>query len=309
MAELIERTVVHYALNDPRSVRGGVETFAKNLGLVFREVLFMTPKTRDLDLVRARRLPVICDNQWVLDWPKEIPVIGFQHGVVRKKLWALGKRELVGLALRQARAAKRKNTLWIACARWISETFARLHWNRAEHVIYHPVDLARFDGRLDGAGSRLVLHDGRTPHKGSLVYPRLARAFPEFRFEPLDCPPEQVPERMRKACAFVHLSSYEGNSIVCNEAMAMNLPCLFTEVGLVLDGEPLDVERVPRGWVYGPFAGFHAARLRERVGSFLRSLGERRYEPRRWVESNASLGATQARWAEAMASFDRLPWG
>ena len=136
MVELIERSVVHYALNDPRTTRGGVESFAQNLGLVFREVLFMTPKTRDLALVRERRLPVICDNQLVLDWPSDVPVIGFQHGVVLKKLFALRKRELLGLARRQARAAARKNTLWVACARWISETFARLHGNRAAHVIY-----------------------------------------------------------------------------------------------------------------------------------------------------------------------------
>jgi hypothetical protein len=309
LADLIERSVVHYALNDPRSVRGGVETFATNLGLVFREVLFMTPATRDLELVRARRLPVICDNQWVLDWPPDVPVIGFQHGVVLKKLVALGQRELVGLALRQARAARRPNTLWLACARWISEAFGRLHGNRAAHVIYHAVDLERFDGRLDNENSRLVLHDGRTPHKGSLVYPRLATAFPDYRFEPLDCPPERVPDRLRAACAFFHLSSYEGNSIVCNEAMAMNLPCLFTSVGLALDGEALDVMSLPRELVYGPWARFRKAGLEAAVRRFLASLGERRYEPRRWVESHASLATTRTRWAEALASFDRLPWG
>jgi hypothetical protein len=269
----------------------------------------MTPKTRNLELVRARRLPVIADNQWVLDWPEDVPVIGFQHGVVFRKFLALRQRELLTLARRQARAAKRKNTLWVACARWIAEEFGRLHGNRAAHVIYHPVDLERFDGRLDNAGSRLVLHDGRTPHKGSLVYPRLAPAFPDFRFEPLDCAPEQVPARLRTACAFFHLSSYEGNSIVCNEAMAMNLPCLFTEVGLALDGEPLDVEKVPRQIVYGPLAPFRGAVLRARVGAFLGSLGTRRYEPRRWVERNASLGVTRERWGEVLESFDALRWG
>jgi len=51
---------------------------------------------------------------------------------------------------------------------------------------------------------------------------------------------------MRKARAFIHLSSYEGNSIVCNEAMAMNLPCMFTDVGLMRDsGRPQDVRVSP----------------------------------------------------------------
>ncbi len=309
MGDRIERAVVHYALNDPRATRGGVESFAQNLALVFREVLFMTPATRDEALVRARRLPVICDNQWVLDWPHDVPVIGFQHGVVLRKLFALRQRELLGLASRQARAAHRKNTLWVACARWISDAFGRLHGNRAAHVIYHPVDLERFDGRLENADSRLVLHDGRFPHKGSLVYPRLVEAFPEFRFEPLGCAPAEVPDRMRRAAAFVHLSSYEGNSIVCNEAMAMNLPCLFTRVGLALDGEPLDIDSIQRGFVYGPFAPWRAARLLDGVRQFLESLRTRHYEPRRWVEANASLAVTRAHWADAMASFDALPWG
>jgi glycosyltransferase involved in cell wall biosynthesis len=308
MDQRLERTVVHYALNDPRSTRGGVESFAQNLGLVFRDVLFMTPQTRDEALVRERRLPVICDNQWVLDWPEDIPVVGFQHGVVWRKFFALRKRELIGLARRQARAAARKNTLWVACARWISEAFAELHGNRAAHVIYHPVDLERFDGRLENDGSRLVLHDGRFPHKGSLVYPRIATAFPDFSFEPLGCSPDEVPDRLRRACAFLHLSSYEGNSIVCNEAMAMNLPCLFTRVGLALDGEPLDVECVPRDFVYGPLASLRSGRLVESVRGFLASLEARRYEPRRWVETHASLAATRARWAEAMTSFDTFAW-
>jgi Glycosyl transferases group 1 len=309
MSDLRDRAIVHYALNDPRLVKGGVETFAQNLGLVFGEVMYMTPATRDLELVRSRRLPVVCDNQWVLDWPEDVPVIGFQHGVVLKKLMALRKKELIGLARRQARAAKRNNTLWIACARWISETFARLHGNGAAHVIYHPVDLERFDGRLENEDSRLVLHDGRFPHKGSLVYPRLAAEFPRFRFEPLACPPEAVPDRLRHASAFFHLSSYEGNSIVCNEAMAMNLPCLFTAVGLALDGEDLDVARMPREWVYGPLAPFRQGLVLGAVRQFLDSLGQRRYEPRRWVESHASLAITRARWAEALRSFDALPWG
>ena len=77
------------------------------------------------------------------------------------------------------------------------------------------------------------------------------KKLPEWRFETLNCKPEDVPDRMREAAAFLHLSRYEGNSIVCNEAMAMNLPCLFTKVGLMNDGEPLDVSIVESEAVYG----------------------------------------------------------
>lgn len=305
---LIDRSVVHYAQYDPRVARGGVETFAQTLGRIFREVLFMTPHTLDLELVRARRLPVICDNHWGLDWPEEVPVIGFQHGVAWKKFLALKDRGTWSLARRQARAARRANTLWVASARWVGTTFGELYGNPAQHVVHNPVDTERFDGCRGPVDSRLVLHDGRTRHKGSAVFAWLREQRPNFRFETLDCAPEAVPERMRHAAAFLHLSSYEGNSVVCNEAMAMNLPCLFTEVGLMREGVALDVETLPRSLVYGPFARFRRAQLLERIDSFLASLDQRTYAPRAWVEQNASIPVARARWAEALRSFDALPW-
>jgi glycosyltransferase involved in cell wall biosynthesis len=303
MPSRIPQTVVHYGLFDPRQHTGGVETFARNLGLVFEDVLFMTPETRDESLVRREKLPVICDNQWVLDWPEDLPVIGFQHGVALVKSAVIPGRDNASLAWRQRKAAKRKNTLWVACAQWISHTFGRVHGNKANHVVYHAVDLDRFDGKLDNAGSRLVLHDGRTPHKGSKLYPRLERAFPDFRFETLSCRPEEVPDRMRRAAAFVHLSLYEGNSIVCNEAMAMDLPCLFTRVGLMRDGaEQFDVAvlRVRDAFV-------RPKRLVEEVGAFLSSL-ERPRHPRGWVLEHASFEANRTAWQRVVDDFRTLSW-
>jgi hypothetical protein len=83
MPDPLDRTVVHYALNDARAVKGGVETFGRMLAKIFREVVYMTPGTRDEARVRAERLAVVCDNQHVLEWPADIPVIGFQHGVAQ----------------------------------------------------------------------------------------------------------------------------------------------------------------------------------------------------------------------------------
>ncbi len=268
----------------------------------------MTPQTRDEALVVAERLPVVCDNQFVLDWPESIPVIGFQHGVAREKFKAIPNRETLDLARRQARAARRKNTLWGAGARWISDTFAALYGNGATRVIYYPVNLARFDGRLANTGSRLVLHDGRTPHKGSQLYPALARALPEHRIEPLLGPSDEVPDRLREACAFFHLSSYEGNSVMCTEAMAMNLPCFFTRVGLFRDGLDLDVWSVPRSLAYGPFARLRRSELTSEARAFLSSLTTRRYAPRTWVEEHASLDAARSGWVDLMTAFDRLVW-
>jgi hypothetical protein len=301
--EKLARTVVHYGPNDPRTAVGGVEAFARNLGLLFEGVEFMTPRSRDFERVRAERLPVICDNHWVRDVPSDIPAIGFQHGVAREKVRVTRNLKDAKLAYRQMRAARRANTLWVACAEWISEAFGTLHGNRASHIVYHPVDLERFDGRLDNAGSNLVLHDARSEAKGRSAVQWLAEAFPAYRFEPLACAPSEVPDRMRKAAAFVHLSKYEGNSIVCNEAMASDLPCLFSRVGLMRDAHgPTDVAVVD------------TATLRDRAllvaaaGGFFASLGQRTHHPRAWMLEHASPKAARARWADAMHELDGL-WG
>jgi len=300
MAQRISRRVVHYSAHDPRTSRGGVESFGLNLRLIFDEVLFMTPRTRDEALVRDQRLPVICDNQLVLDWPVDLRVIGFQHGVAWRKARATRKVGDLRLALRQARAARRRNVVWAACAEWISRTFGALHGNAADAVIYHPVDLQRFDGCLENDGSRLVLHDARTDHKGQKQLAELARALPEFQFEALDCPPERVASRMRRALAFVHLSRYEGNSIVCNEAMAMDLPCLFTTVGLMLDSEHrFHVEQVdPRVAASGGAPLVAAARR------FLEAATTHTLHPRTWVAAHAGVEQAVAGWSSVMRKFD-----
>ena len=110
---------------------------------------------------------------------------------------------------------------------------------------------------------------------------------------------------MRRATAFLHLSRYEGNSIVCNEAMAMNLPCLFTRVGLMLDpDQQLDVQLLE------PQLAFNdPAALLERTRAFLSSLSSRSYRPRQWVTEHASIDATRAAWSRALTHFDRSSWG
>ncbi len=295
-------TVVHYGGKDPRSTTGGVETFARNLALLFEGVEFMTPRNRDFDRVQRKRIPVICDNQRVRDWPKDIPVIGFQHGFAAEKARVTKSPGHIVMATEQWLASRRPNTLWVACAEWIAKAFARSFGTQTEEVIYHPIDVERFDGHLENAGSRLVLHDGRTRHKGKHLLPKLKAAYPDWSFEPLACRPEDVPDRMRKASAFIHLSAYEGNSIVCNEAMAMNLPCMFTDVGLMRDsGRPQDVR------VISAKRAFSDARyLRDEVGAFLGSLETQSYSPRQWILENATAEVARERWARAMDAFVRM---
>jgi Glycosyl transferases group 1 len=301
MSARIPRKVVHYGLFDASTSKGGVETHGRNLALAFDEVLFMSRAKRDEALVRRERLPVICDNQMVLDWPEDIPVIGMQHGVaLYKTVWvpSLGNAKM---ARDQARAAKRPNTLWVAAAEWVRDSFEKLHGRRARHIVFHGIDLERFDGRLENDGSRVLLHDARATHKGSRLYPVLERALPEWRFELLGAGGEPVPDHMRRARAFLHLSRYEGNSLVCCEAMAMNLPCLFTRVGLMLDGpERFDVSVVRRRDVFGS-----RRRLVKTVRSFVAGLDSRRYAPRAWVEEHLSFDANRAAWKAVIDDFDQ----
>ena len=292
-------SVIHYGANDPEVTAGGVETFARNLRTIFQEVRFMTPARRNFDEVRRLQIPVICDNQNVRHWPKDIPLIGFQNGVAAVKARLVRTPGRLLMAWQQKRAARRPKTIWVACAAWVGRTCGEIYGNPAHHTVYYFVDTARFDGRLDNEGSKLILHDGRTAHKGKHLWPILQKAFPQWRFEGLNCRPQDVPERMRKARAFIHLSRYEGNSLVCNEAMAMNLPCLFTKVGLMQDeNRPHDVFVIEPEEAFG-----NADALVSRTREFLQSLDTRSYNPRAWSLANASPEVAVNGWREAMKSF------
>lgn len=304
--EKIPGTVIHYGRFNPDHRIGGVETFAKSLELAFEDVQFLDsrndgPGSAAMQRVVGNGLPVICDNHLVMDWPNGYPLIGFQHGVAAEKRFITRSWTDWSLARMQARAARRKSTIWVACARWISDEFAKRHGNQAQHIVYHTVDTRMFDGRLANRGSKLVLHDGRSRHKGRDLYPILQAALQDWTFEPLACPSEQVPERMRKACAFMHLSRYEGNSIVCTEAMAMGLPCLFTRVGLMRDAEPLDVKTIEVRQAYGTRKG-----LIECVRSFLDDLGEVSYKPRDWIVQHTSQQAFVERWTDVVGDWQSM---
>jgi glycosyltransferase involved in cell wall biosynthesis len=303
MSSRIPLTVIHYSRRAPGLAPGGVQRFARVLELMFERVEYLTPRSsRERRNALERRIPVICDNQLVLDWPDGFPVIGFQHGVGAVKFQTT--RSLAHWRLRrmQQRAARRPCTLWVACAEWVASTFERLYGNGAKHIIYYTVDTDLFDGRLDNAGSRLILHDARNRYKGRSLIPHLAAAFPDWRFEPLACPPESVPDRLRRARAFIHLSRYEGNSLVCNEAMAMNLPCLFTRVGLLNDANgPTEVTVIDAEAAYG-----NPGSLISVVDSFLRSLDSQARNPRAWILAHATPAVSIEGWRRVMMDFQKM---
>ncbi len=294
--------VAHYGRHDPTTHVGGVETFARNLRLIFDEVALLHPKSPDLAEWAKRGAPIICDNQTVSDWAPDVPVIGFQHGVAAVKATHTRSFTDRRLARGQAKAAARPNTLWVACAQWIARTFERLHGNGASHVVYHQVDLSRFDGRRGEVDPALLLHDARTDPKGKALVQDLAAAFPQWKLEPLACTPDQVPDRMRRARGFVHLSRYEGNSIVCNEAMAMDLPCLFTRVGLMQDEQGPDQVQVidmDRAFSDPPW-------LRERFAAFVDGLEGPPVHPRQWVLAHADIEVARASWQRVIEDWRAL---
>lgn len=302
----IPGSVIHYGRFNPELQQGGVESFAKSLRIAFEDVQFLDsrshgPGSAAMQRAVANGVPVVCDNHLVMDWPDGYPVIGFQHGVAAEKMFITRARTDWHLARKQAQAARRQATIWVACAKWISKEFARRYGNQASHIIYHAIDTSRFDGRLVNRGSKLVLHDGRSRHKGRDLYPVLQEALPDWRFEALSCDPSQVPERLRGASAFLHLSRYEGNSIVCNEAMAMGLPCLFTKVGLMRDEEFMDVSIVEVRDVYRS-----RKRLIKCVGAFLGGLETISCTPRDWIVENASQDAFVQGWRKVMADWQHM---
>ncbi len=294
--------VAHYGRHDPTTHVGGVETFARNLRLIFDEVELLHPGTPRLAIWARRKVPIICDNQTVTDWPSDVPVIGFQHGVAAVKRRHTRSFSDRRLAWGQARAARRPNTVWVACAQWIAQAFAQRHGNGARHVVYHQVDLDRFDGQRRDIDPTLVLHDARSEHKGKALIEHLQARFPQWTLEPLACRPEQVPDRMRRARAFVHLSRYEGNSIVCNEAMAMDLPCLFTRVGLMQDEDrPPDVEVIDMERAFDDRAW-----LCDRFDAFMRSLDAVPRNPRKWVIEHAHIDVARASWQRVIDDWQAL---
>jgi hypothetical protein len=294
--------VVHHSRQDPNGKPGGVEAFACRLREIFEQVEMTWTGHPDIRALARDRAIVICDNDTALDWPRDMPIIAFQHGVAWQKVRVTSTVTDARLALRQWRAASRDNTIWVACAHWIAEAFAPLHPGAPQHVIYHHIDTRAFDGRLQNTGSRLVLHDARTPHKGARLMEHIERALPAWRFESLSCPPDAVADRLRTAAAFVHLSRYEGNSIMCLEAMAMDLPIIMTDVGLARDAiaghVQLDVGLVPTANAFSEpeFAAREVGRLLEVMQSHPPS-------PRHFVRNHASVPIAREKWRRVLADY------
>jgi glycosyltransferase involved in cell wall biosynthesis len=310
ISKKIPINVIYYNDKDPLKTTGGVQTFAKSLRQTFLKVQYMTPKNLDLDYILDKQVPVICTNEMVSDIPDQIPVIGFQHGVGAVKYSVTRTSGHNRLRHAQKKASKRPNVIWIACAEWIASKFEEIYGNQTKYVIYHHIDTELFDGKSRGNNSKLILHDARTDHKGLKLFPLLEKAFPNWKFEPLDCRPEDVPDRMRDARAFVHLSRYEGNSIVCNEAMAMNLPCMFTNVGLMQDkNRPKDVFLIRTHEAYSTYFRITRPNKHELIKNtklFLESLDNREYNPREWVLKNAVASTSLKKWEKVMIEYEKL---
>ena len=82
----------------------------------------------------------------------------------------------------------------------------------------------------------------------------------------------------------------------------MNLPCLFTRVGLMNDPDgPTVVVLMDVDTAYG-----RREQLVERMATFLASLDERDWSPRDWVIAHASPERSVEGWRRVMADFEEM---
>jgi hypothetical protein len=82
--------------------------------------------------------------------------------------------------------------------------------------------------------------------------------------------------------------------------MAMDLPCLFTKVGLMLDSEHrFGVEQLDP-----QVAAVGGAPLVDATRRFLQAATEHPLHPRAWVTAHAGLEQAVAGWAAVLSKFD-----
>ena len=82
----------------------------------------------------------------------------------------------------------------------------------------------------------------------------------------------------------------------------MNLPCMFTSVGLMQDeNRPKDIFLIDTDKAYKD-----RDKLIKETGLFLESLSNKNYNPRGWVLKNAIATMSHKKWEQTMIEFQKL---
>jgi len=303
---MIDREIIHhcrYSVHHPQ--KGGVENFGLNLKNIFKKVHFTLPGDITPDLVRlvqAKNIPIICDYHSVLDWPEEVKTIGFQHGCAQLRGEITGETMLKEIGREQVVASKRRNAVWVADSQWVSDMCEKYYGRSAEYIIYHAVsdDFFRNSRTHQRVPVTKVFHDARLAHKGRDIIPVLQEAFPKISFIQLQCKHSKIIDVLKDCDVFMHLSKYEGNSIMCNEVMALNIPLVTTDVGLF--HEDLGVEEIRIVPVGGCF-GENKDRLIEIFGQYVSALNNRKIgveKINQWHQSHATNAHNEILWRQVV---------
>ena len=92
--------------------------------------------------------------------------------------------------------------------------------------------------------------------------------------------------------------------------MAMNLPCMVTNVGLMKDeNRPKEVYLLDLNKTYKSYFGIkiiNKMELINQTGLFIKSLNNNHYNPRKWVLENAVASISNKKWEKTILDFQEL---
>ena len=176
---------------------------------------------------------VIVDNQDATAIPAAYAVLAVQHGCAMEDGLRGRASDLLALGRKQAMAARRKRTAWVACSDWAAYHCRQHTGTLADRIIYGCVDTERFfpseRQRTRDAKRPVVLHDCADVVVGK-VTAELGKA---FEVRALAVPAGKVPDAMREADIWLCLSLSEGLPTVVMEAQATGLVVVGTNVGVL----------------------------------------------------------------------------
>lgn len=197
---------------------------------------------------------VIADNQWVENIPVEIPVIGVLHGCAAENAERNNTYNEMGIMIEQQKAAARRpNTLWVACSKY-SDDMCFKHYDDKSFLritsihspVTHglPLDLYKPDGsKLKKVDRPIVIHDCRGENKGEHVIPVLSEQITSFEFKHVQeglakmTSFEEDVKKYYRGDIYMSISRSEGNSYALLAAMACGIPVLATNTGVFYDDD------------------------------------------------------------------------
>jgi len=245
---------------------------------------------------------VIVDNHDCRAVPADIACISVQHGCAGEHFarcpdWSGG----ADMAAAQREAAKRPRTLFVGCSEWAAHYGMKHAGAVAGRIIYGAVDTHTFHPserqRKRDAAVPIVMHHCADANKGSGIVDKVAAALKdEFAVRRLNAPPASVPAAMQGADIWLCLSASEGLPTVVQEAMAVDLVVVSTNVGVLWPPYAAeDTGATIFDWQKRGDAAFVAERIKEAWAHRKGANG------RAWAEAWWGIDLFGQKWAECIA--------